>query len=327
MDPDRRRNLTLLSAVLVISLLVWLASQAGPALSVREVPWSEIMQLAEAGRVTEAQLDEQRVLASVRSDGATEWLRASRIPGLDAAPLVEALERGGASVRGAELAGSGWEPLVFGWLLPFGLVFGGAWLVLRRLGPGRRGPLSVGRSQAKIYDRSRAERVTFADVAGVDEAEGEPVEVVDFLEDPARARALGARPPKGVLLVGPPGTGKTLLARAVAGEAGVTFFSMSGSAFVQMFVGIGAARVRDLFEQAKERAPCIVFIDELDAVGRSRAGVRSSTGSSPASSSRRPSTAPPSKRSSPSTQRRPLRRDDAPLSVGIGRELPSRGAP
>jgi cell division protease FtsH len=136
----------------------------------------------------------------------------------------------------------------------------------------REGPLSVGKSQAKIYDRNRDDSVTFQDVAGVDEAKGELVEIVSFLKDPAAHRALGARPPKGVLLVGPPGTGKTLLARAVAGEAGVPFFSMSGSEFVQMFVGVGAARVRDLFEQAKGRAPCIVFIDELDAIGRSRAG-------------------------------------------------------
>jgi cell division protease FtsH len=272
MNPDWRRNLTLLSAVLGVLLLVWLAGLVGPAVPIREVPWSELSALAEAGQIVEAQLDERRVQASVRSDGAAEWITAVRIPGIDAGPLVMALERGGARVRGAEVAARWWEPVVFGWLLPFGLVFGAAWFFLRRLGPGRSGPLSVGRSQAKIYDQSRAERVTFADVAGVDEAEGELVEVVEFLKDPERARALGARPPKGVLLVGPPGTGKTLLARAVAGEAGVPFFSMSGSEFVQMFVGVGAARVRDLFEQAKERAPCIVFIDELDAVGRTRAG-------------------------------------------------------
>src|SRR5262249_19733021 len=114
---------------------------------------------------------------------------------------------------------------------------------------------------------------TFVDVAGVDEAQAELVEVVSFLKQPDRYRALGAHIPKGVLLIGPPGTGKTLLARAVAGEAGVPFFSITGSDFVEMFVGVGAARVRDLFEQAKERAPCIVFIDEIDAIGRSRGGL------------------------------------------------------
>jgi cell division protease FtsH len=143
---------------------------------------------------------------------------------------------------------------------------------MRRLGKGA-GPLSFGRSKAKIYDLQESERVTFADVAGVDEAEAELVEVVDFLKNPQKYQELGARIPKGILLVGPPGTGKTLLAKAVAGEAGVPFFSLSGSEFVEMFVGVGAARMRDLFEQAKERAPCIVFIDELDAIGKSRGGV------------------------------------------------------
>ena len=129
-----------------------------------------------------------------------------------------------------------------------------------------------GRSRARRVEASE-QHVTFEDVAGIDEAEDELVEVVDFLRNPDRYRKLGARIPRGVLLAGPPGTGKTLLARAVAGEAAVPFFSMSASEFVEMFVGVGAARVRDLFEQAKQRAPCIVFIDELDAVGKSRGGL------------------------------------------------------
>jgi cell division protease FtsH len=144
---------------------------------------------------------------------------------------------------------------------------------MRRLQGGRGGPLSLGKNKAVIYDATQHGRVTFEDVAGVDEAEAELVEVVDFLKSPQKYTALGARIPKGVLLVGPPGTGKTLLAKAVAGEAGVPFFSLSGSEFVEMFVGLGAARMRDLFEQAKKRAPCIVFIDELDAIGKSRGGV------------------------------------------------------
>src|ERR1700745_3177878 len=141
---------------------------------------------------------------------------------------------------------------------------------IRRMGQGGLGGLmTIGKSRAKVYVEKET-KVTFADVAGVDEAKEELVEIVNFLKDPIRYGRLGGRPPKGVLLVGPPGTGKTLLARAVAGEAGVPFFSISGSEFVEMFVGVGAARVRDLFEQAKEHAPCIVFIDELDALGRSR---------------------------------------------------------
>src|SRR5436305_3583981 len=129
--------------------------------------------------------------------------------------------------------------------------------------------MAIGKSRAKIYVENKT-GVSFADVAGVDEAKAELQEVVDFLKDPKKYGGLGARVPKGVLLVGPPGTGKTLLARAVAGEAGVAFFSISGSEFVEMFVGVGAARVRDLFEQAKAKAPAIIFIDELDALGRAR---------------------------------------------------------
>jgi cell division protease FtsH len=132
--------------------------------------------------------------------------------------------------------------------------------------------MTFGRSKAKLYDRSTEQGVTFEEVAGVEEAKAELMEVVRFLKEPDRYRAIGAHVPKGVLLVGAPGTGKTLLARAVAGESGVPFFSMSGSEFVEMFVGVGASRVRDLFAQAKERAPCIVFIDELDALGKTRSG-------------------------------------------------------
>jgi cell division protease FtsH len=148
----------------------------------------------------------------------------------------------------------------------------GIWIFLmRRMGGGPTQALTFGRSKVKIYDRKEL-KTTFADVAGVDEAKAELVEVVDFLRNPQKYQRLGGRIPKGVLIVGPPGSGKTLLARAVAGEADVPFFFLSGSEFVEMFVGVGAARVRDLFEQAKEKAPCIVFIDELDAIGKSRAG-------------------------------------------------------
>src|SRR5262249_20948814 len=135
------------------------------------------------------------------------------------------------------------------------------------------GPLGFLKSKAKVYDRARQEPVRFSDVAGVDEAKDELVEVVQFLKEPARFQALGGRIPRGLLLIGPPGTGTTLLARAVAGEADVPFFSLNASEFVEMFVGLGAARVRELFEEAKKRAPSIVFIDEIDAVGRTRGGL------------------------------------------------------
>src|SRR6266540_3506098 len=154
------------------------------------------------------------------------------------------------------------------WIVPLVFLFILWGFLSRRLGPGQ-GVMNFGKSRAKIY-AERDTGVTFADVAGVDEAKEELQEIIDFLRYPQKYAALGGRIPKGVLLVGPPGTGKTLLARAVAGEASVPFFSLSGSDFVEMFVGVGAARVRDLFKQAQEKAPCIVFIDELDAVGKSR---------------------------------------------------------
>ena len=155
------------------------------------------------------------------------------------------------------------------WVIPIALFFGVWLLLLRRMGQGQGGFMTVGQSKAKIY-MEKDVKVTFSDVAGVDEAKEELREVIEFLKTPEKFRRLGGRIPKGILLVGPPGTGKTLLARAVAGEAGVPFFSISGSEFVEMFVGVGAARVRDLFEQAKEKAPCIIFIDELDALGKAR---------------------------------------------------------
>ena len=163
-------------------------------------------------------------------------------------------------------------PTVLSYVLPVLLFFGIWFLIMRRMaskiGPGG-GLMSIGKSKAKVYVEADT-KVSFKDVAGVDEAKEELQEVVAFLEDPKKYGRLGARMPKGVLLIGPPGTGKTLLARAVAGEAGVPFFSISGSEFVEMFVGVGAARVRDLFEQARLKAPCIIFIDELDALGRAR---------------------------------------------------------
>src|SRR5437879_2792785 len=160
---------------------------------------------------------------------------------------------------------------VASWVIPILLFFGIWYWIFHRLGEGQGGLLRIGQSKAKIY-MEKDIRVRFTDVAGVDEAKEELREVVEFLKTPDKFTRVGGRIPKGVLLVGPPGTGKTLLARAVAGEADVPFFSMSGSEFVEMFVGVGASRVRDLFEQAKGKAPCIVFIDELDAVGKSRVG-------------------------------------------------------
>lgn len=166
-----------------------------------------------------------------------------------------------------------WGP-IFSWLL-LPLLFIGLWImIMRRVGGGGAGPgaqiFNIGKSKASLFDANAKVDVTFKDVAGLDEAKEEVMEVVDFLKNPKKYTALGGKIPKGVLLVGPPGTGKTLLAKAVAGEAGVPFFSLSGSDFVEMFVGVGASRVRDLFKNAREKAPCIIFIDEIDAIGRAR---------------------------------------------------------
>ncbi|MEX2393482.1 MAG: ATP-dependent zinc metalloprotease FtsH [Actinomycetota bacterium] len=159
--------------------------------------------------------------------------------------------------------------ILLSYILPFGLIIVVWIFLMRRIGGPGAQALQFGRSRAKVYNRKEM-RTTFGDVAGVDEAVGELKEIVDFLKQPQKYQRLGGRPPKGVLLVGPPGSGKTLLARAVAGEADVPFFYMSGSEFVEMFVGVGASRVRELFEQAKGQAPCIIFIDELDTIGKSR---------------------------------------------------------
>ncbi len=171
---------------------------------------------------------------------------------------------------------SDWFSKSLSFLLPI-LLFVGLWILLMRKmggggggGAGPGGIFNIGKSKATLFDKGTKVNITFADVAGLDEAKVEVMEIVDFLKSPKKYTALGGKIPKGALLVGPPGTGKTLLAKAMAGEAQVPFFSLSGSDFVEMFVGVGASRVRDLFKQAREKAPCIIFIDEIDAIGRAR---------------------------------------------------------
>jgi cell division protease FtsH len=195
--------------------------------------------------------------------------RAFTVLPIDNPELVNMLQAHGVDFR-ARVESHWLSDLFFNWVIPFGVMFLIWGAFMGRMG---RGPsvLNIGKSKAKIYEADPATRVHFSDVAGVDEAVEETKEIVSFLKEPQRYTRLGAKLPKGVLLVGPPGTGKTLLGKAVAGEAGVPFFSMSGSDFVEMFVGVGAARVRDLFSEAKKKAPCIIFIDELDAIGKSRA--------------------------------------------------------
>jgi cell division protease FtsH len=255
-----------------------------------EIPMSKFLSLLKDGKVEKVSLTDREVRGILKPDalpapapGPGDKLRTflgappgpvtfitTRIPAIDDSALLTDLENAKVEFSG-RVETTFWRDLIFGWVIPLGLM-AGLWIFLmRRMGGGPTQALSFGRSKAKIYDRKEL-KTTFADVAGVDEAKAELVEVVDFLKTPKKYQRLGGRIPKGVLLVGPPGTGKTLLARAVAGEADVPFFFLSGSEFVEMFVGVGASRVRDLFEQAKEKAPCIVFIDELDAIGKTRAG-------------------------------------------------------
>ena len=255
-----------------------------------EIPMSKFLALVREGKVEKVSLTEREIRGVLKPDalpapppGAGDKLRSllgtesgatifttTRIPVMDDSQIVKELETAKVEFSG-RIESTFWRDLIFGWVLPLGIM-AGLWIFLmRRMGGGPTQALSFGRSKAKIYDRKEL-KTTFADVAGVDEAKAELIEVVDFLRTPKKYQRLGGRIPKGVLLVGPPGTGKTLLARAVAGEADVPFFFLSGSEFVEMFVGVGASRVRDLFEQAKEKAPCIVFIDELDAIGKTRAG-------------------------------------------------------
>jgi cell division protease FtsH len=229
-----------------------------------------------AGHVRTVKVTEREFVAALKTDPGRrqrELIVTTRLPGIDETGLIKELEARGVDLAGQIETRPWWIELLVSWLLPL-LVLGAIWgYGMRRMAQGA-GPLSFGRNRAKIYDDSSRIDVTFADVAGIDEAKAELQEIVDFLRNPQKYQRLGGRIPKGVLLVGPPGTGKTLLARAVAGEAKVPFFSISGSEFVEMFVGLGAARVRDLFDQAKQKAPCIVFIDELDAIGKSRSAGR-----------------------------------------------------
>ncbi|HSD66969.1 MAG TPA: ATP-dependent zinc metalloprotease FtsH [Vicinamibacteria bacterium] len=277
MDQHQKKKAQFSGAYLVLAFAALLfvqgviAKRAAP----KAVPMSELLQQVRDGKVGEVLIRDAEIVAVLRAEGDQPPPRivATRLPGIDETTLVKDLQEKGVKFTGFIERASWVETFVVAWLLPIA-VLGAIWFFLmRRLQGGRGGPLSIGKNKATIYDATQHGKVTFEDVAGVDEAEAELVEVVDFLKTPQKYTALGARIPKGVLLVGPPGTGKTLLARAVAGEAGVPFFSLSGSEFVEMFVGLGAARMRDLFEQAKTRAPCIVFIDELDAIGRSRGGV------------------------------------------------------
>jgi cell division protease FtsH len=274
----RKRNywLSLAVNVLVGVALIYILNRALAGAGPKEVPYSEFLAEVRAGHLAEVQITEKQLIGVLKEEkpasgqaAPVHMLRATRLPGMDETTLLKELDGHGVKFSGRVESSSGWLYALASWVLPLLLMVGIYRVGIQKMGQAG-GPLTFGKNRAKIHDQSDQLKVTFEDVAGVDEAKAELVEVVDFLKHPKKYQALGGRIPKGVLLVGPPGTGKTLLARAVAGEAGVSFFSISGSEFVEMFVGVGAARVRDLFEQAKGKAPCIIFIDELDAIGKSR---------------------------------------------------------
>ena len=249
--------------VLVISLFNLFGSGQG-AQATNEKSYSELVQAIDAGAVAEARIDGEKLLYRA-SDGRTYQV----IIGADNTEVADLLVEKDVSLTIEAQEQSGVATFLVG-LLPFVLLIG-VWIYFmnRMQGGGKGGAMGFGKSKAKMLTEKEG-RVTFDDVAGIDEAKEELEEIVEFLRNPQKFSRLGGKIPKGALLVGPPGTGKTLLARAIAGEAGVPFFTISGSDFVEMFVGVGASRVRDMFEQAKKNAPCIIFIDEIDAVGRAR---------------------------------------------------------
>ena len=252
-------------AFIALVMLQFMQSNRNP---VEPIPYSQFLQLLEAHKVTDLKIEREQISGTLEEpiNGHKQFSTVRVDPA-----LATELSASGADIRFTGIPESSFGSQLLGWLMPLMLLLFGWNLIMRSMAgkQGMGGLMGVGKSRAKIFVQQET-GVTFADVAGIDEAKAELVEIVSFLKDKAKYARLGAHIPKGILLVGPPGTGKTLVAKAVAGEAGVPFFSISGSEFVEMFVGVGAARVRDLFEQARAAAPCIIFIDELDALGKMR---------------------------------------------------------
>ncbi len=258
------RNLVIWGVVVVVLIgLYSMVTGGGKAANAAEITYSALLSKADAGDIKSAVF--RGATVEIR-DNAGKNLTATTPANQD--DLIRSLRAHGADIEVKPAGGF----TVVGFLLnslPILLLIGVWIFFMRQMQGGARGAMGFGKSKAKLLTENK-NRVTFDDVAGVEEAKEEVVEIVDFLKDPQKFQRLGGKIPKGALLIGPPGTGKTLLARAIAGEAGVPFFTISGSDFVEMFVGVGASRVRDMFEQAKKNAPCIIFIDEIDAVGRHR---------------------------------------------------------
>jgi cell division protease FtsH len=264
---EKQHKFSIWYVLLGIWVVLLIQNYLGSALAIKTIPYSQFLTLVKENRVAEVAISANQIQGKMRTDdkdpNQTELFKTLRVD----PEISTLLEQHNITFKG-QVESTLLRDL-FSWIFPLVLFFGVWYFFMKRMAGQQAGFMTLGKNKAKIYMENEL-NVTFNDVAGVDEAKQELVEVIDFLKEPGRFTELGGKMPKGILLVGPPGTGKTLLAKAVAGESHVPFFSMSGSEFVEMFVGLGAARVRDLFVQAKQKAPCIIFIDELDALGKAR---------------------------------------------------------
>lgn len=265
-DKDKKtKNFTFLYFIIAIVAIFVIHSYLSFRTEVQTIPYSEFKDLVAQNRLSDLTIDNEKIQGTLSQEGGRKTkFMTSRVDDPD---LVKDLQK--SNIRFSGAFDNKALRVILEWILPFAIIILIWNLLMRRMGGAPSGVLNFGKSKGKIYGEDEI-KITFDDVAGVDEAKEELQEIIEYLRFPQKFLDLGGRIPKGILLVGPPGTGKTLLAKAVAGEAKVPFFSLSGSDFVEMFVGVGASRVRDLFSQAQQKAPCIIFIDELDAIGKAR---------------------------------------------------------
>ena len=267
---DLTKNVLVFIVIIVVLLSVVQGLSGVSPTNPREQDYSEFLSALDTGQVQSAEIDKVNDVITYGT-GADQPQYFARIPETDYSALIGDLQRNGVQFSAKEKQKQSFLTQLLISSFPILLLIA-VWIYFMRQmqgGGGGRGAMSFGKSKARMLTEDQV-KVTFSDVAGCEEAKEEVKELVDFLRDPSKFQKLGGKIPSGVLMVGPPGTGKTLLAKAIAGEAKVPFFTISGSDFVEMFVGVGASRVRDMFEQGKKNAPCIIFIDEIDAVGRHR---------------------------------------------------------
>ncbi|MGH9327118.1 MAG: ATP-dependent metallopeptidase FtsH/Yme1/Tma family protein, partial [Terriglobia bacterium] len=258
------KNIIFWVVMVATALLLWAVVKSSTGQRPQELTFTQFTQEIGKGDIKQVTISGSEVSGAKKDNAKFKTVIPANYP-----DLYKQLEAKDVNVTIKDTSGNSWLSWVGNGILPL-IILVGVWIFfMRQMQSGGNKALSFGKSRARMLS-SQQKKVTFKDVAGVDEAKEELYEIIEFLKEPQKFQKLGGRIPKGVLLVGPPGTGKTLLARAIAGEASVPFFSISGSDFVEMFVGVGASRVRDLFEQGKKNGPCIIFIDEIDAVGRHR---------------------------------------------------------